>query len=135
MGISATSVKGTYIETQDDGTKKEIPSEMSYFVCNQDVEGDDGGQLEKTLSAIGKRFDQDSVLIVPHGGDSAFLLGTTRRPSDIPYGRKFQVGKGSAFGRVAHQFLSRVRGRPFGFGTPTKMDPTLDSKDTNVKKK
>jgi hypothetical protein len=100
-GYSVTSVTGTYIENFKDAKQKEeearliaagekvdsLPerpvSERSFFVANQNVEGDDNGQLEKDLFDLGKLFDQDSVLIIPFGGKDAYLLGTSRREGII----------------------------------------------------
>ena len=89
--------------------------EPSFFVCNHGVEGDDGGELRKDLVKMGKKTDQDSVLIVPYGGKGAYLLGTSRRENAFPpYGQTETVGSGR-YGRAAGDFLSRIRGRAFAF--------------------
>lgn len=113
-GYSLTKVKGSYIENFGSAEQKEV-SEPSFFVCNQNVDGDDGGQLERDLRTLGKRFDQDSVLIIPHGGKGAYLVGTSNRPNSFPpFGKKEVVGSGR-FGKAAGEFLSRVKGRKFAF--------------------
>jgi hypothetical protein len=89
--------------------------EPSFFVCNHKVDGPDGGELEKDLFKMGVKTDQDSVLIVPAGGKSAYLLGTSKREDGFPpYRQKEVVGSGR-YGRAAGEFLSRIRGRAFAF--------------------
>lgn len=113
-GYSVTKIKGSYIENFGSENEKEV-GEASFFVCNQKVDGDDGGKLQKDLAALGRKYDQDSVLIIPHGGKGAFLLGTSKRDDGFPaYNQKEVVGKGK-FGKAAGQFLSRIRGREFAF--------------------
>jgi hypothetical protein len=113
-GYSLTKVKGSYIENFGSENEKEV-GEPSFFVCNHKVDGDDNGQLEKDLRKLGQRFDQDSVLIIPHGGKGAYLVGTSKRDDSFPpYGQKEVVGSGK-FGKAAGQFLSRIRGREFAF--------------------
>lgn len=113
-GYSVTSVQGSYIENFGTASAKEV-KEPSFFVCNDKVEGDDGGQLERDLIKMGRKTDQDSILVIPHGGKGAYLVGTSRRDEAFPsYGQKEVVGSGR-FGRAAGEFLSRIRGRKFAF--------------------
>lgn len=113
-GYSVTSVQGSYIENFGTASAKEV-KEPSFFVCNDKVEGDDKGQLERDLIKMGRKTDQDSILVIPHGGKGAYLIGTSRRDEAFPsYGKKETVGSGR-FGRAAGEFLSRIRGRSFAF--------------------
>ena len=113
-GYSVTSVQGSYIENFGTDSAKEV-KEPSFFVCNDKVEGDDGGQLERDLIKMGRKTDQDSILVIPYGGKEAYLVGTSRRDEAFPsYGQKEVVGSGR-FGRAAGEFLSRIRGRKFAF--------------------
>lgn len=113
-GYSVTSVKGSYIENYGTDSAKEV-SEPSFFVCNQKVEGDDKGQLQKDLAKLGRKFDQDSVLVIPVGGKGAYLYGTSKRDNAFPeYNKKVVVGN-SKFGKAAGEFLSRIGGREFAF--------------------
>lgn len=113
-GYSVTSVQGSYIENFGTDSAKEV-KEPSFFVCNDKVEGDDGGQLERDLIKMGRKTDQDSILVIPHGGKGAYLVGTSRRDEAFPsYGQKEVVGSGR-FGRAAGEFLSRIRGRKIAF--------------------
>lgn len=113
-GYSVTKIKGSYIENFGSENEKEV-GEESFFVCNQKVDGDDGGQLKKDLIALGRKYDQDSVLIIPVGGKGAYLYGTSKRDDAYPsYNRQEKVGSGK-FGKASGQFLSRIRGREFAF--------------------
>jgi hypothetical protein len=113
-GYSVTKISGTYIENYKTPEARDV-EERSLFVANQNVEGDDGGQLENDLIKMGEYFDQDSVLIIPIGGEGAYLYGTTKRGEAEPaYGEKYVVGSGK-YGKVAGQFLSKIRGRRFAF--------------------
>ena len=107
-GYGVTHIDGNYIENFGTDDAKEV-GEDSFFV----VDLQDTGNLEKDLAALGKRFDQDSVLIIPKGGKGAYLLGTNG--SDFPgMGNTITVGN-SRYGRAAGEFLSRVKGRAFAF--------------------
>ena len=109
-GYSVTTVKGSYVENKGAPTERRT-SETSFFV----VDMKDSGNLEKDLIKLGKKYDQESVLVVPKGGKNAYLVGTTKRDNAWPdYGKKEVVGS-SKFGRVAGEFLSTVRGRDFAF--------------------
>jgi hypothetical protein len=113
-GYSVTKIKGSYIENFGSENEKEV-GEESFFVCNQKIDGDDGGQLKKDLVALGRKYDQDSVLIIPFGGKGAYLYGTSKRDDAYPsYNKTETVGKGK-FGKASGQFLSRIRGREFAF--------------------
>jgi hypothetical protein len=112
-GYSVTSILGTYIEGMGSPEERDV-NERSFFVCNDKVEGDDGGQLANDLFKLGKLFDQDSVMIIPIGG-KAYLWGTSNRETAYPsYNSKEEVGTGR-FGKVAGQFLSKIKGREFAF--------------------
>ena len=109
-GYGVTSVDGSYIEDFGGDKPREV-SEPSFFV----VDLEDKGTLEKDLIKLGQRYDQDSVLVVPQGGKDASLVGTSKREDAFPsYGKSFKVGSGK-YGKVAGEFLSRIRGREFTF--------------------
>lgn len=113
-GYSLTRVDGSYIENFNTPTAREV-REPSFFVCNHTVEGDDGGQLENDLRKLGKRFDQDSVLIVPAGAQDAYLVGTSDRSDAWPApGQRVPVGS-AKWGDSLGPFFSRVGGRKFAF--------------------
>lgn len=110
---SITKVKGAYIENMGSKNQKEV-GEDSFFVCNMNVEGDDGGKLERDLIALGAKFDQDSILSIPFEG-KAVLIGTSNRSDAYPgEGNRVYVGN-PKFGKAAGKFFSRVRGRQFAY--------------------
>ena len=113
-GYSVTKIKGSYIENFKSDNAKEV-GEASFFIANHKVNGDDGGELKKDLVALGRKYDQDSVLIIPFGGEGAYLFGTSKRGNGFPpYNQKEVVGKGG-YGDAAGEFFSRIRGRKFAF--------------------
>ncbi len=107
-----TKVKGSYIEHFQTPDAKEV-GEDTWFVVNLDVEGDDGGKLEKDLVLLGRRYDQDSILTVRNG--EGYLIGTSHRDNAYPdFGKKEKVGSGK-WGKRSGKFFSRIRGREFAF--------------------
>lgn len=111
-GYSVTKVKGSYIEQFGTKDAKEV-GEESWFVVDDKIDGDDNGKLEKDLIALGKKYDQDSILTIRDG--KGFLIGTSKRDNAFPsFGKKEPVGKGK-FGKVSGEFFSRIRGRQFAF--------------------
>jgi hypothetical protein len=113
-GYSLTKIDGTYIENFGSDDEEDV-NERSLFVCNHNVGGGDDGQLENDLFKMGEYFDQDSVLIIPLGGKDAYLFGTSKRDNAYPsYGQKEIVGDGK-YGKVAGEFLSKIRGRRFAY--------------------
>jgi len=102
-----THVNGNYIEGFGEPHAKEV-GENSFFVVNLP---NDPNFVQK-LQQLGKHFNQDSVLIKPRG-ESAHLVGTNN--AEFPgLGQKHMLPHFKA-GSVPGPFLSRVRGRPFGF--------------------
>jgi hypothetical protein len=113
-GYSVTKVKGSYIENFGSENAKEV-GEESFFVANQKVDGDDKGALKKDLAALARKYDQDSILLIPVGGKGAYLFGTSKRDDAYPeYNKPAKVGNGK-FGKASGEFLSRIRGREFAF--------------------
>jgi len=106
-GYGVTRVDGSYIENFDNPTTRKEVSEESFFVVNLKDDPAFGGKIEE----LGQIFCQDSVLIIPQGGEGAYLLGTN--DSFPGFGQKEPVG---AFkGGEEAEFMSRVRKRPFVF--------------------
>jgi len=124
QGYSITSVQGNYIENFGSKNAREV-GEPSFFV----VDMNDSGKLERDLVALGKRFDQDSVLIVPQGGKGAYLIGTSKRDDSFPALGNREVVGNSRYGKVAGQFLSRIGGREFAFESEeVKLPSTVNGK-------
>ncbi len=110
---SVIKVKGSYIENFKSENEKEV-GEESFFVANYEIEGSDDGQLEKDLVKLGRLYDQDSVLSIPHG-KAGYLIGTSKREDAFPGFLKTVVVGKPVFGDAKGQFFSRVKGRKFAF--------------------
>jgi hypothetical protein len=112
-GYGVTVVKGSYIENMGTDSETEV-GEESIFVVNLKVDGDDDGELEKELLELGELYHQDAILSIRNG--VGILIGTKKdavKPMPL-YHEKIPQGQGR-FGRVAGEFLSRIRGREFAF--------------------
>lgn len=111
-GFSITSIQGHYIEKYGTPNEREV-TEHTYFVVNQKVDGDDGGELKKVLVDLGIEFDQDSILYIPFE-KPAVLIGTSHRSDSWPtFGKVEEIGNFK--GGKAAKFMSRVKGRTFVF--------------------
>lgn len=103
-----TKADGAYVENYLDPEKQVEVKEDSFFVVNIS----DDPSFFLTIEKLGEMFCQDSVLMIPKGGDDAYLLGTNN--SEWPgLGNKEMVGKFRA-GREA-EFMTKVNNRPFDF--------------------
>jgi hypothetical protein len=103
-----TKADGAYVENYLDPEKKIEVKEDSFFVVNLK----DDPSFFLAIEKLGEMFCQDSVLMIPKGGDEAYLLGTNN--SEWPgLGNREMVGKFRA-GREA-EFMTKVNNRPFDF--------------------
>jgi len=109
MGFGVTDVDGSFIENFKTSRAIEV-KEDSLFVANLK---DDQGFFE-TIIRLGKKFCQDSVLLIPRGGKGAYLYGTNK--SEFP-GLDQKVEVGDWKGGKDAEFMTKVRGRPFTFET------------------
>lgn len=108
-GYGITAVSGSYIENYETEDAKEV-SEHSYMVAPSDERT--AASLEADLIALGREFDQDSVLVIK--GGKGELVGTSQRENAWPsYGKREPLG-GFKGGKAA-QFMSRVNGRSYVF--------------------
>ena len=124
MGYGVTRVDGSYIENFDDVDNRKEVSEESFFVVNLKDDPDFNNNINK----LGQMFCQDSVLLIPQGGDAAFLLGTNESWPGL--GEKESVGRFEG-GKEA-EFMSRVKGRPFVFKEVHKQE-TWDQLGVNAR--
>jgi hypothetical protein len=107
MGIGVTKVDGSYIENFDTPSAMEV-SEDSLFCTNLK----DDPNFAKIIQELGKKYCQDSILIIPQGAKGAYLYGTNN--GEFP-GLDQSITVGDAkFGEDA-EFMSRVRRRPLTF--------------------
>ena len=107
LGYGVTSVDGSYIENFNTPEAYEV-AEHSFFVVNLEDDPD----FAKYIVILGDEFCQDAVLIIPKGGQGAYLHGTNN--SEFPGdGQKVPAGDLS-FGKEK-EFMTKVRGRPVAF--------------------
>ena len=101
-GYAVTFVDGSYVENFDnpDPLKRVEVSEESFFVVNLK----DAGGFVDEVKRLGELFCQDSILIIPHGGKDAYLLGTNNVVSWI---RK-EESVGDYWPAQNCEFMSRV---------------------------
>ena len=108
LKYGVTKAKGSYIENFATSEAFEV-IETSLFVVN--LENDPS--FEDSITTLGEKYCQDSVLIIPRGAKGAYLVGTNN--SEFPgYGNKSEVGERD-FGRDS-EFMTKIRNRPFTFG-------------------
>lgn len=107
LGYGVTKVRGTYIEDFETPQAVEV-GENSLIVVNLE---DDSNFINKIIM-LGKKFCQDSVLIVPKGGKDAYLHGTNK--SQFP-GLDQKIKVGDLKMGDESEFMTRVGGRPFTF--------------------
>ena len=106
-GYGVTSVDGSYVENFKQPDAVEV-KEDSLFVVNLN---DDPDFFDK-MQMLGRKYCQDSVLLIPVGGENAYYMGTNKT-SYPGLGNRLDIG-GLKMGEEA-EFMTRVRNRPFFF--------------------
>jgi len=108
QGYGVKNVQGSYIENFGSIDPEKVPREVkeaSFFVTNLK---DDPHFLEEIIN-LGKRYCQDSVILVPKG-EEGYIYGTNK--GKYPgLDQKETVGK--FMGGETGEFMSRIGGRPF----------------------
>ena len=108
QGYGIKNIQGSYIENFGSVDPEKIPREVkeaSFFVTNLK---DDPHFFEEIIN-LGKRYCQDSVILVPKG-EEGYIYGTNK--GKYPgLDQKETVGK--FMGGETGEFMSRVSGRPF----------------------
>ena len=94
--------------------------EDSFFVVNLN----DGSDFTEAITSLGTKYCQDSVLIIPQGGNGAYLYGTNN--TDFP-GIDSTIEVGDFFGGTEAEFMTRVRGRPIVFKEGNALTSFLSS--------
>ena len=109
LGYGVTAVQGAYIENYGTPDALEVKEDV-YFV----VDLRDRRKLREDLVNLGSKYEQDSILFIPKGGEGSILIGTNDCPNSYPgFGREQRfrdrkLGKGG-------EFMTKVSGRPFIF--------------------
>ena len=109
MGYAATAVHGAYIENYGTPDAKEV-RENVYFV----VDIKDKGKLREDLLNLGGKYEQDSILFIPKGGEGSILIGTNNCPNSYPGFGKEQKFRDRKMGKGG-EFMTKISGRPFIF--------------------
>lgn len=107
QGYGVKSVQGSYIENFGSLDPEKVPREVkeaSYFVTNLN---DDPNFFEEIIN-LGKRYCQDSVILVPKG-EEGYLYGTNKTYPGLD--EKETVGK--FMGGETGEFMTRIKSRPF----------------------
>jgi hypothetical protein len=108
QGYGVKNVQGSYIENFGSVDPEKVPREVkenSFFVTNLN----DDPEFAEQIINLGKRFCQDSVIIVPKG-EEGYIYGTNT--SKYPgLDQKETVGKFA--GGETGEFMSRIKSRPF----------------------
>jgi len=107
LGYGVTRVDGSYIENFDTPEAVEV-QENSFFVVN--LKKDTGFQAN--IIKLGRKFCQDSVLMIPQGGKGAYLYGTNN--SEFP-GLDDKIGVGDLKMGAEAEFMTKAKKRPFSF--------------------
>tara|TARA_R100001510_G_C7622770_1_gene183294 strand:+ start:69 stop:1205 length:1137 start_codon:yes stop_codon:yes gene_type:complete len=108
QGYGVKNVQGSYIENFGSVDPEKIPREVkeaSFFVTNLN---NDPEFVEQIIN-LGKRYCQDSVIIVPKG-EEGYIYGTNK--GKYP-GLDQEETLGKFMGGETGEFMSRISGRPF----------------------
>tara|TARA_Y100000592_G_scaffold94186_1_gene158574 strand:- start:684 stop:1817 length:1134 start_codon:yes stop_codon:yes gene_type:complete len=107
QGYGVKNVQGSYIENFGSIDPDKVPREVkenSFFVVN--LKNDP--EFFQEIINLGKRFCQDSVILIPKGKEG-YLYGTNKTYPGLD--QKETVGK--FMGGKTGEFMSRIGGRPF----------------------
>ena len=107
QGYGVKNVQGSYIENFGSIDPDKVPREVkenSFFVVN--LKNDP--EFFQEIINLGKRFCQDSVILIPKGKEG-YLYGTNKTYPGLD--QKETVGK--FMGGETGEFMSRIGGRPF----------------------
>lgn len=107
LGYGVTAVDGSYIEDFNTPQAVEV-QENSFFVVNMKKDTN----FQANIIKLGRKFCQDSVLMIPQGGKGAYLYGTNR--SEFP-GLDDRIDVGDLKMGSEAQFMTRASKRPFSF--------------------
>jgi hypothetical protein len=108
QGYGIKNVQGSYIENFGSIDPEKVPREVkeaSFFVTNLNNDP----EFAEQIINLGKRFCQDSVIIVPKG-EEGYIYGTNR--GKYP-GLDQEESVGKFAGGETGEFMSRINSRPF----------------------
>ena len=82
-------------------------SEQSMFVLNSN----DDPKFHTRMAELSERYEQDSIMFIPQGGDNIKLYGTREGSTEPPYHEEYNIG--SIVLNKEGEFMTQVGGRPF----------------------
>jgi hypothetical protein len=89
-GYDYEPATGGFVENKGTPEEKLVDGEKSFVV----VDTEDKGGLIPAMTKLGKKFDQDAILIKPKDKANGFFMGTTTRKGILPRYRHTQnIGK------------------------------------------
>lgn len=109
LGYGVTDVKGSYIENYNTDLAKEV-KEDSFFVVNRNNDTN----FVNNIIKLGKKYDQDCVIIIEKGGNNSYLYGTN--DTGFP-GLDVKLDQGSFKPKQEGEFMTKIGGQPFKFST------------------
>ena len=104
---------GGYVENKGTPQEKEV-NEPSFIVAHKH-QGNDKGAILNSITELGKRYKQESVLHKPHNSDVASLHGTTKS-AEMDVGDKVDIGT-AHWDKDAEDspYYTKVNGHKFSF--------------------
>ena len=90
-GHNVTRATGGFIENFGKPNAQDVTGEQSFIVSHPKT-GNDNGSIERALSMLGQKYDQDSILFKPFNSDEASFLGTNTTGSP-GLGKREGIGK------------------------------------------
>lgn len=103
---------GVYVH--DFGTPQAHSTAERSFIVSHKKTGNDNGAVRNTLTNLGQKYEQDSVLHKPHNSDIAVLIGTHERSQFPKKGAVEPIGK-LAPGKKAENHTRLMDDRVFTF--------------------
>lgn len=113
MGYTVVGINGNYKEnwkSKDPENPERVVGEKSFFV----VDTKKKGELLKDLIRLGIEFEQDSIMFIPIGGQSAEMHGTNKCSNAFPGWKIKSVLPDRMIGQDG-DFFSSVKNRPWRF--------------------
>ncbi len=108
MDYAVLTVNEAYFDYND--PKAKCVEEKSLFAINYKKEGWDEGELFHDLIRLGKKYDQDFVLLIPAGDENEFVYGTSSHDTAWPGLDVKRTAGDETAGKVKSQYLAMIRG-------------------------
>jgi hypothetical protein len=127
-GLGHTPIRGRYVH-KDEAGNVNVSHEHSFLVTPSTNKDGGAKGLETTLTKLGSKYKQHSVLHKAATEDDAHLIITTHHDEENPHGSRINVGKWHP--NRTPEFHSMFKGKGFAFGQEKK--PNLIQNKPNKK--